>query len=369
MADFGAVVVGAGVVGLAIGERLARTLHDGLVVLERRPRHGQETSSRNSEVIHAGIYYPAGSLKARLCVEGNRLLYELCGRHGIAHARLGKVVTAVTAAELPALDALRAKAAANGVALDPLTAEQVHALEPHVQSVGGLLSPTSGIVSAHELMDFYAHALQAHGGLLQTHSEVVGLGRSSSDWTVSVRTPDGVDDFTTERVINAAGLDADRVAALAGIDVDAAGYRLHWCRGRYFSAPGRHGLARRLVYPVPGSHSLGVHVVLDLVGRLRFGPDVEFLAERTQDYAVDPGLRPLFAESVRRLFPQIEDHELEPDMAGIRPKLQGPGDAFRDFVIADEEARGLPGLLNLVGIESPGLTAAPAIAAQVNRGS
>ena len=364
MADFGVAVIGAGVVGLAVAERLARDGQD-VVILERRAKHGQETSSRNSEVIHAGIYYPAGSLKARLCLEGNRLLYDLCARHGISHARLGKLITAVSAEELPALDALRARAAENGVALEPLTAAQVHALEPHVQSAGGLLSPTTGIVSAHELMDYYLHAAQARGAVLQTRSEVVGLTRSSDDWQVGVRTPEGEDSFTAERVVNAAGLDADHIAALAGIDVDAAGYRQHWAKGCYFSAVGHAGLASRLVYPVPGTHSLGVHVVLDLAGRLRFGPDVTWLDERTQDYAVDPLLRPVFAESVRRLFPQIEDEELEPDMAGIRPKLQPKGGAARDFVIADEEARGYPGLFNLIGIESPGLTAAPAIARYV----
>ena len=358
-------VIGAGVVGLAVAERLARDGQD-VVILERRARHGQETSSRNSEVIHAGVYYPAGSLKARLCVEGNRRLYEICAAHGIGHARLGKVITAVDVSELPALEALRERAAGNGVVLQPLTADQVHALEPHVRSVGGVLSPTTGIVSAHELMDFFLHAAQAHGTVLQTRSEVVALQRVSNDWQVTVRTPEGEDAFTAERVVNAAGLDADRVAELAGIDVDAAGYRQHWARGCYFSTA-RHGLASRLVYPVPGTHSLGVHVVLDLAGRLRFGPDVEYLAERAQDYAVDPAKRHAFAEGVRRLYPQVTDDELEPDMAGIRPKLQAPGGAFRDFVIADESARGLPGLTNLIGIESPGLTAAPGVAEQVLR--
>lgn len=361
MADFAVAVVGAGVVGLAIAERFARD-EPSVIVLERHPRHGQETSSRNSEVIHAGIYYPPGSWKARLCVEGNGLLYERCAERGIAHARLGKILTAVEPSELSALDDVRARAAANGVELTPLTADEVHALEPNVASVGGLLSPTTGIVSAHELMDDYAQCLQAHGGVLQTRCELIALERPSREWRLTVRTPDGTETFDVERVINAAGLDADRVAAMAGIDVDAAGYRLHWCRGRYFSAPGRHGLARRLVYPVPTPHTLGVHVVLDLAGRLRFGPDMDFLPGRGQDYAVDPGLRPLFAASVRRLYPQVADEELEPDMAGIRPKLQGPGEPFRDFVIADETARDRPGLLNLVGIESPGLTAAPAIA-------
>ena len=364
MADTGIAVIGAGVVGLAVAARLAPR-HPDLVVLERNPRHGHETSSRNSEVIHAGIYYPPGSLKARLCVEGKRRLYELCAAHGIGHRRIGKIIVAANDEEARDLDALRDRARANGVALQRLSASEVTALEPHVRSAGGLLSPDSGIVSAHGLMDVLLHAVREEGAVFQPRSEVVGLERSGGDYRLTVRAGAATESFTAERVINAAGLEADTVAALAGIDVAGAGYRQHYCKGSYFSvASAKQGLVTRLVYPVPGHVSLGLHAVLGLEGRLRFGPDVEYV-DRGADYRVDESKRAAFGQAARRLVPAIEDADLSPDISGIRPKLQGPGDGFRDFVIAEESARGLPGLVNLIGIDSPGLTSALAIAAHV----
>jgi L-2-hydroxyglutarate oxidase LhgO len=366
LADTSLTVVGAGVVGLAVAARLAPRCPD-LVVLERRPRVGTETSSRNSEVVHAGMYYATGSLKARLCVEGNRRLYELCERHGIPFRRTTKLIVASVEDDVPRLEALLARGRANGVELQMLTRREVTALEPNVASAGALLSPNTGIVSAHGLMDHYLHELRRAGAVVQLRSELVGLQRTADgDYRLTVRTGDDEETFTSERVVNAAGLDADRVAGLAGIDLDAAAYRLHYCKGSYFSVvPSSARVVSRLVYPVPGPVSLGIHAVVGLEGRLRFGPDVEYLADRTLDYRVDPLRRSAFAEAARRLVPAITEADLEPDISGIRPKLQGPGQPVRDFVIAEESARGLPGLVNLVGIDSPGLTAAPAIAAHV----
>ena len=364
VADSGIVVIGAGGVGLSVAARLAPS-HPDLVILERHARHGQETSSRNSEVIHGGLYYPAGSLKARLCVEGNRLLYEMCAASGVGHRRCGKMITAVDEAQLPALDALRERARANGAELQPLSAAQAAALEPHVRSVGALLSPNTGIVSAHGLMDVLLHAARRAGAVFQPRSEVVGLERWNGDYRLTVRSAGSLETFTAERVVNSAGLDADTVAAMAGIDVDGAGYRQHYCKGSYFSvAPARAGLVGRLVYPVPEHVSLGTHAVIGLDGRLRFGPDVEYV-ERPGDYSVEPAKVRVFGEAARRLVPAIADEDLAPDTSGIRPKLQGPGDGFRDFVIAEESDRGLPGFVNLIGIDSPGLTSAPAIARHV----
>jgi len=366
MADTPLTVVGAGVVGLAVAARLAERYPE-LVVLERNERHGQETSSRNSEVIHAGIYYPTGSLKARLCLEGNRRLYELCGRHGVTHRRTTKIITAVAERELPELERLLALGQANGVELRMIPAAEARALEPRVRSVGALFSPTSGIVSAHELMDLYLHQARAAGALLQPRSELLAIERRTSDYRLSVRSGSATETFTSERVVNAAGLEGDSVAAMAGIDVDAAGYRLHWCKGSYFSVVSRSGsaLVSRLVYPVPDHLSLGVHALLDCAGRIRFGPDAEYLPERRADYRVDDAKRAAFAEAVRRLAPEVRDEDLAPDISGIRPKLQGPGQGFRDFVIAEESARGLPGFVNVLGTDSPGLTASPAIAEHV----
>jgi L-2-hydroxyglutarate oxidase LhgO len=365
VADVSITVVGAGVVGLAIAARLSQR-HPDLILLERRERHGSETSSRNSQVIHAGIYYPAGSLKARLCVLGNQRLYELCARHGVAHRRLGKLVVAMREDERPALEAIHSRAAANGVELERLTSAAARALEPHVPCVAALLSPSTGIVDAHGLMELFLARAKAGGATLQTHAELVAIERRDSDYRLTLRTGDARESFTSERVVNAAGLESDTVAGLAGIDVDAAGYRLHYCKGSYFSVVTRKaGLLSRLVYPVPTDVSLGVHALLDLAGRLKFGPDADYLGDRALDYRVAEGKRAAFGAAVRRLVPAIDDADLEPDMSGIRAKLQRPGEPMRDFVIAEEAGRGLPGLVNLVGIESPGLTASPAIAEHV----
>jgi L-2-hydroxyglutarate oxidase LhgO len=364
MADTGVAVVGAGVVGLAVAARLAPRNPD-LVLLERRERHGTETSSRNSEVIHGGMYYPTGSLKARLCVEGNRLLYEFCARHDVPHRRIGKLIVAMTEEERPVLDGLLARGRENGVEMHMISGAESRALEPQVRSVGALLSPNTGIVSAHGLMDALLHLARQAGTIVQARSELVAIERRTADYQLTVRTAGALESFTSERVVNAAGLESDRVAALAGIDVDAAGYRLFLCKGSYFSVvPAKAGVVSRLVYPVPGHVSLGVHAVIGLDGRLRFGPDADYLTgdDRHLDYAVDAGKRAAFGEAVRRLVPALADEDLEPDTAGIRAKLQGPGQGFRDFAIAEESARGLPGLVNLVGIDSPGLTSALAIA-------
>ncbi|HSD65646.1 MAG TPA: NAD(P)/FAD-dependent oxidoreductase [Vicinamibacteria bacterium] len=367
MADTPLTIVGAGVVGLAVAARLAPRFPEA-VVLERRERHGTETSSRNSEVIHAGMYYPTGTLKARLCVRGNRLLYELCERLEVPHRRTTKLIVATAPGEAGDIERLLALGRANGVPLSMLTGEECRRLEPAVAATVGLLSPTTGIVSAHGLMDALLHEARRHGAILQPRAELVGLERRDGDYRLEIRTPDGVESLTSERVVNAAGLGSDTVAALAGIDVEAAGYRLHWWKGSYFAVSGpKARLVSRLVYPPPTHVSLGIHAILGLDGRLRFGPDADHLPDRRQDYSVDETKRAGFGAAVRQLFPQIADEDLAPDIAGIRAKLQGPGEGFRDFVIAEESARGRPGLVSLVGIDSPGLTSALAIAEEVER--
>jgi L-2-hydroxyglutarate oxidase LhgO len=367
MADAALTVIGGGVVGLAVAAELAQRVAP-VYVLERNTRYGLETSSRNSEVIHAGIYYPHGSLKARFCVEGKVLIYEICEKHGIPHRRITKIITATEENELQELERMQALGTANGVDLQRLSAAQVTELEPNIRTVGGLLSPSTGIVNAHGLMDYFYHTALSRGAAVQFRSEVVRLERKGGDFAVTVNEGGTPTTFTTERVVNAAGLEADTIAGLAGIDLDAAGYRLYWCRGSYFSVSGPAARSvSRLVYPVPTKHSLGVHVVLDLSGRLRFGPDVEFLEHRTQEYTVDEAKRSAFGLSARRILPEVKDEDLAPDIAGIRPKLQRQGEPSRDFVIREESDRGLPGLVNLIGIESPGLTASPAIARYVAR--
>jgi L-2-hydroxyglutarate oxidase LhgO len=367
VADTPLTIVGAGVVGLAVAARLARRFPETLV-LERRERHGTETSSRNSEVIHAGMYYPAGTRKARLCVRGKHLLYELCERQGVPHRRITKIIVATRPSETAELERLLGLGRGNGAELTMLTAEACRRLEPAVPAAAGLLSPTTGILSAHGLMDAYLHEARSHGAILQPRAELVAIEKRDRDYRLRVRTPDGIEEITSERVVNAAGLESDTVAALAGIDVAAAGYRLHWWKGSYFAVSGpKAKLLSRLVYPVPTHVSLGVHAVLGLDGRVRFGPDADYLPLRAQEYAVHEGKRAEFGEAVRRIVPAILDEDLAPDISGIRARLQGPGEGFRDFVIAEESARGLPGFVSLIGIDSPGLTSSPAIAEEVDR--
>jgi L-2-hydroxyglutarate oxidase LhgO len=359
------VVVGAGIVGLSAGACLARRGRS-VLVLERREAIAREVTSRNSEVIHAGLYYPEGSLKALCCVEGREALYERCERLRLPHRQVGKIVVATSEEELPRLEALERQAERNGVpGLRWLDAAAIRAREPHVRAIAGFLSPRTGIVDAHALALSYAAEGEAHGMELLLRAEVVGLEARGGLWRVRARSADGEESaLGAAAVVNAAGLASDRIAALAGVDVEAAGYRLHPCKGDYFAlAPGAPLHFAGLVYPLHGQAGLGVHVTLDLGGRVRLGPDAEYVA--APRYDVDPGKGVAFAEAAGRYLPELRSEWLAPDYAGVRPKLAGPGVPFRDFVIAEEGARGLPGLVNVIGIESPGLTAAPAIAARV----
>jgi L-2-hydroxyglutarate oxidase LhgO len=361
----GIAIVGAGVVGLAVAERLSRRT-ESLVVLERHESFGRETSSRNSEVIHAGLYYDASLFKTRLCVRGNAMLYELCVRHLIPHRRTGKIIVATSEAEVAKLERIRGQALANGAeGISMLSDREVAALEPEVSSIAGLLSPASGIVDSHALMAYLEQEARARGAVLAYGCRVEGVERAAGGYRLAVRDADGAPlELQAEALVNSAGLDADRLAAAAGIDIAAAGYRIHPCKGEYFSLSGRwRGAFRRLVYPVPSPIHLGAHVVLGLDGRTRVGPNAFYVGEI--EYSVDSGHRGAFHVEARKFLPGLQLEDLAPDMAGIRPKLYGGGEPFRDFVIREESGRGLPGLVNLVGIESPGLTSCLAIAEEV----
>jgi L-2-hydroxyglutarate oxidase LhgO len=367
MADFEVAVIGAGVVGLAIAARLSEK-HSNLLVLEKNEKYGMETSSRNSEVIHAGIYYNPGSLKATLCVEGRDELYAICRKHNVGHKQITKIVTATNEREMKVLEAAYQNGLKNGVPLEMLTKEQTLKLEPNINTIGSIFSPTTGIISAHELMDCYYRIAVNNGVTVQHHCEVVGIEKSGDGYAITVSEGGQRSTFTSEKVINSAGLYSDRVAAMAGIDIDKAGYRMVFAKGSYFSVvSSKAKLVSRLVYPAPNKETLGVHVVIDIGGRLRMGPDTDYMNELNTDYSVAESKRKVFAESVRRIVPSIADEDLVPDMSGIRPKLQRKGEPEKDWVIVHEKQRGLEGFVNLIGMESPALTASAAIARYVEK--
>jgi L-2-hydroxyglutarate oxidase LhgO len=361
--DVDVAVIGAGVVGLAVAAALADA-GKAVAVLERHDGPGRETSSRNSEVIHAGIYYPARSLRARLCVRGNKLLYRFCEQHNVAHRRLEKIIVATSEQEVGQLEQLQLRGERNGApGLRLLGRDEVRAMEPNVRAVAGLHSPTSGIVDSHGLLKALEARIRAQGGVLAFHSSVRAVERTRGGYQIEVDNPSGREQLTCRVLVNSAGLESDHVAAMAGVD----GFRLHWCKGDYFAVSGRQaGLVSRLVYPVPGDVGLGIHATLDLAGRLRLGPDATYV-ERGPQTSLDvaPDKAEAFWRSVQTFLPDLELGAIAPDTAGLRAKLQGPGEAWKDFVIREESEKGLPGLVNLIGLDSPGLTASLAIGEEV----
>jgi len=404
-------IIGAGVVGLAIAAELSRE-YDDIVVLEKHEKFGQETSSRHSEVIHSGIYYPPNSLKAELCVEGARFLCEYCEKHSIPHSRLGKLIVASDESEITDLQELYETGIQNGVkGLTLIGKDEINKMEPNVNAVAAIYSPNTGIINSHSLMSHLHGIASSSGVMFSFNTEVDSIQKQKNGYLIGTRgrtkgsprdmtrfsprrgqaltldssvkskglTPgvlfnsklkthnpklvfDNAYKFVSSLIINSAGLSADRIAAMAGIDIDKAGYRLSHCKGSYFSYA-RKSPVKMLVYPVPHKDlsGLGIHATLDLSGRLRFGPDTEYVD--AIDYEVDAGKRDTFYESAKNYIGNMDKEALNPDMAGIRPKIKGDG--IKDFVITHETDRGMTGFINLIGIESPGLTASLSIAKYV----
>ena len=353
------IVVGAGVVGLAVARRLALAGHE-VIILEAADTIGTQTSSRNSEVIHAGLYYPTDSLKAQVCVEGKERLYRYCAIHGVPHKRIGKLIVATNDSQTEALTALRTKATANGVYdLEWKSQAEVKSLEPNIRSVGGLLSPSTGIIDSHSLMLAYQGDAENRGAVIAFNSQVrrglieggkieLFVGKSNGEFAVSANI-----------VVNAAGLGAQSVARnLTGLDPATIPPR-YLARGCYFTLSG-HNPFSRLIYPVPEPGGLGVHVTVDMSGAVRFGPDVEWVNKI--DYRVDPGRAENFYTAIRRYYPSLEDNSLQPGYSGIRPKIAPEGSSTGDFLIQGPLEHGVPGLVSMYGIESPGLTASLALA-------
>jgi len=365
-AEVEVAIVGAGVVGLAIAQELAQQGREAFV-FEKNHTFGLESSSRNSEVIHAGIYYPENSLKAKLCVQGKELLYNLCQRHGIGYKKLGKIILALSDDEVAELEKIYQQGRRNGVEdLVLLTPAELKKLEPNIAGKAGLLSPSTGILDSYSLLKFFYGQAREKGVKFIFNTEVTGIERDGTRYKVWIKDREGDSAFTARVIVNAAGLNSDKMAQLASLDIAEAGYKLHYCKGEYFSLNSKYrGLFRRLIYTPPEEAGLGIHLTPALDGRLRLGPNARYV--EAIDYRVDENQKESFYQSVKGFLPFIELEDLEPEFAGIRPKLQAPGESFRDFVIAHEEKAGLPGLINLIGIESPGLTASPAIARYVGR--
>jgi L-2-hydroxyglutarate oxidase LhgO len=363
------LIIGAGVVGLAVAERLSRTRRgQEIVVLERHDGFGRETSSRNSEVIHAGLYYAQDLLKTTLCIQGNPMLYELCRKEGIPHRKTGKIILATDKSEDQQLQGIFEQAQNNGVAgIRIISGKEIEAMEPYAFGLSGLYSPESGIIDSHQLMRYFEHTAESRGTTMAYGTEVIALEKSVDGYVVEIKDTDGEQlQLESAVVINSAGLWADRIAWMAGIDVDAEGYRIYPCKGEYFSVSSRHlGKVGRLVYPTPSPIHLGAHAVLSLDDRLKIGPNAVYVDEIS--YQVDEDGQEEFYSKARRFLPFLELEDLTPDMAGIRPKLYRKGEPFRDFIIQEEGERGLSGLVNLVGIESPGLTTCLTIAEEVDR--
>ena len=354
-------IIGSGVIGLAVAAEIARP-DLTVFILEKNHAHGGGISSRNSEVIHGGIYYPPDSLKASLCIDGNRTLYEIAAKNNIPHKKTGKLIVAVKKEEDEDLERLHDNGRRNGVSsLELITKKHVSDMEPNIQAQAALYSPETGIISVHDLMNYYLASAQNRKAHLVCNTTVVRIEKESHHYRIFTQNTLGESfEYSSAVVINTAGLESDTIA-----NMTRSNYQLHYCKGDYCSISGvKPGLVHRLIYPVPAKKSvgLGVHLTMDLNGRLKLGPDTNYI-ERKEDYTVLPEKADLFFESASKFLPFLKKENIQPDMSGIRPKLQGPDDDFRDFVIKED----LPGFINLVGIESPGMTASPAIAKFVRK--
>ncbi|MCP4652355.1 MAG: NAD(P)/FAD-dependent oxidoreductase [Candidatus Omnitrophica bacterium] len=356
MDEVGITIIGAGVVGLAIAAQLSENFKN-IVVVDKNQTFGQESSSRNSEVVHSGIYYPQGSLKMKLCLQGAQLLYDYCDKNQINYNKLGKLIVALNAQEQAQLDCLYdlgVKRDIRGLSL--LTRNEANNLEPMVKAYSALYLPNTGIVDSHSLMKSLYRKAKALGVTFAFNSEISNIEKQLDKYVVSQKDDDYI--FSSRVVINSAGLGSDIVAGLVGLSIDALDYKLAYCKGSYFSYS-KPSPVKRLIYPVPQKDlkGLGVHATIDLAGHLRFGPDIEYVDEI--DYQVDNCKGDIFYEKAKALIGGLERTALAADMAGIRPKISGEG--VKDFIINHEKNNGFPGLINLIGIESPGLTAALAI--------
>jgi L-2-hydroxyglutarate oxidase LhgO len=368
MMDAEITIIGAGVIGLAIAGKLSES-NSNLFLIEKHPTFGQETSSRNSEVIHAGIYYTKDSLKSKLCVEGKILLYDFCRKYDVPFNNCGKLIVATTDEEISVIEGIRQTAIKNGVDdLKVLDKKQIATLEPNIFALKALYSPSTGIVDSHALMKQFESNTINNGGQIVYGSEVRGIKKIDGGYEIKLLDADKQDySFTSGIVINSAGLTADKISEMVGIEDDKL--KIIFCKGEYFRInPPKNRLIKRLVYPVPHQNmeGIGIHITIDMGGGVKLGPDVQYLESNVYDYKLTPSKQEAFFISAKKFLPFLEFDDIAPEMAGIRPKTQKPGEALHDFYIEEESNRGYPGFINLIGMESPGLTSSLAIAKYVS---
>ncbi|OFX42025.1 MAG: hypothetical protein A2X03_10825 [Bacteroidetes bacterium GWA2_40_15] len=367
MNDADITIIGAGVVGLAIAEKISGS-YKNVFVIEKHNSFGQETSSRNSEVIHAGIYYPQDSLKAKLCVAGKVLLYEYCEKYDIPFKRCGKLIVATSEEEIPVIEGVRETALRNGVDdLIVIDRDEIAEMEPAIFALKALYSPSTGIIDSHSLMKQYETNILNNGGQIVYGSEVIAIRRIDKGYEITLNDADGmIYSFSSAIVINSAGLESDNIARLTGITDDYL--KIMFCKGEYFRInPPKNRLLNKLIYPVPHPklEHIGVHVTVDIAGGVKLGPDVKYLESNVYDYRLTPSKQEAFFLAAKKFLPFLEFDDIAPEMAGIRPKLQKPGEQIRDYYIMEESGRGYPGFINLIGMESPALTSSIAIAGYV----
>lgn len=357
------LIIGAGVVGLSIAHELSKEFDD-VVVIEKEKSFGRHTSSRNSEVIHSGIYYPNDSLKATLCVDGNKLLYQYCSENEIPYKKTGKLIVASTENEIEQLEELREKGRINGVTdLQIIDENKVNELEPEIKTKAALQVPSTGILDTHKLMQKLEKQTEDNDGFIVYDMEVINIEKQA-DNSYLVNFQNG-EIFKANYLINSAGLHADEIAEKTGLDIVKDKLKQHWCKGEYFKFSGKHNI-KRLIYPLPDPDGiyLGIHLTPNLNNEIRFGPSAYYIDKLT--YAMDETYKQDFLEAANKYF-EVNEDNLHPDDTGIRPKLQGPHDGFRDFYINEESCKGFPNLINLIGIESPGLTCCLSIGKQVKQ--
>jgi L-2-hydroxyglutarate oxidase LhgO len=362
-------VIGAGVIGLAIAETLSADCKN-IFLIEKHLSFGQETSSRNSEVIHAGIYYTKDSLKAKLCIEGKLLLYDYCKKYDVPFNKCGKLIVATTEEEIGVIEGIRQTAIKNGVNdLLVLGKEQISELEPNIFALKALYSPSTGIVDSHLLMKQYETNAVNNGCQIVYGSEVTGISKVEKGYKITLLDSDNKNySFTSKIIINSAGLTSDKISEMVGISDDKL--KILFCKGEYFRInPPKNRLIKRLVYPVPHHNleGIGIHVTVDMGGGVKLGPDVKYLESNIYDYKLTASKQEAFYRSAKKFLPFLEFEDLAPEMAGIRPKIQRPGEPLSDYYIKEETERGYPGFINLIGMESPGLTSSIAIAKYVEK--